>query len=361
MLLLASAGVLTVGSTHAQDSYMVRVKVMNLASLQSMSETPDPFAIIVIDGQTHQTKRLDDRKSADVNWIHSVPVKASKFERSGSVPLSIALKDYDSSSRNDNLDISPIARQKVLVLGLRLNPSARVGEEGGELRDQNNRVLAAMKRTTAMLWTSGPLTSIGAGDDNRSRITYSVEVASLKKIFIAVKTDQTQDDNWSCGPNSLSRLLRSTGHSNADYTTVRNFVRKDGNMVSKFGLGSPSSALIDGFKHWKRDARLEEGSTPERVIEILMSGKPLIVLVSMRKVDKGLAGHIGVMHYLVINGYDPATDKFAYTNTNGLTGEWTREQFLDKWNWQNHFTGVVGETAQGGLEALGMRKRTLLY
>src|SRR5262249_59932899 len=57
-----------------------------------------------------------------------------------------------------------------------------------------------------------------------------------------VPTDQPQDDDWSCGPNSVSRVLRYYG-IDASYQDVRNFQQEDTDLVSRVHLGSRPGSL----------------------------------------------------------------------------------------------------------------------
>lgn len=183
---------------------------------------------------------------------------------------------------------------------------------------------------------------------------------------MGVPTDQPQTDNWSCGPNSVYRYLTAYGISTS-YRQVRDHVESGGNVVSFFNLGTPPSALIDALRHWKADARREdEVGSADRVVELLLQGKPVIALGSVGKdrhtIWPGIyIGTTGRLHYVTLTGFDGATGRFHYTDTTGEEKTWTRAEFEDFWNWQNHFHGAYGEAQQGVVEALGLRKRTLFY
>jgi Ca2+-binding RTX toxin-like protein len=208
----------------------------------------------------------------------------------------------------------------------------------------------------------------GSGTDRADAAAGQAGLTSCESVNLRVPTDQPQTDDWSCGPNSVSRLLRAYNIS-ASYAAVRDFTDSDGNLVSWAHLGTPSSALIDTLRHWKPDARREDESNANRVIELLRQGKPVIALVSMGRdrhhidliFDELYIGSTGRLHYVVINGYDAATDSFTFTNTNGEVGTWTRAQFLGHWNWHDDFTGAFGEVAQAGVSLLGLRERTLFF
>lgn len=361
MSLSAVLGVLfCLGAIQASDKYWVEVTVKELSIIDRMSEVPDPYVIFNIDGIKLKTKRLDDKRTATPNWSFGTIIDGSKITGRDGIRIAMALKDYDSTSRDDNLDINPAKKRKDLDLRLHLDPRAASGSKAGEICNEAKQVIATLTRVRPHCWSTSTIRMTGAGDDNRSRIDFTIEVMQMKRSFIHVPIDQPQNDDWSCGPNSISRVLRSYG-IDAPYSKVRSFTKRDGNLVSLAGLGAPPSALIDAFRHWKRDAKREDTSHTNRIVELLQDRKPVVVLISTKKNSNGVLGSTGKLHYLVINGYDPQSDMFDYVNTSGATGKWSRAELEHRWNWQNHFTGIGGESAQGGLEALGLRKRTLFY
>jgi hypothetical protein len=184
-------------------------------------------------------------------------------------------------------------------------------------------------------------------------------VRNGENVRISVPTDQPQTDGWSCGPNSGSRWLRAYG-IDASYAAVRS-ATSENSLVSRYHLGTLPGRLQEVLRRWKSDVSLETASSLQRVLDLLGSGRPVIALVATEKKSLGIFGSYGLLHYVVLNGFDLATQTIKYVDTNGVQKSWTFAEFDYHWKWFDHFTGVVGESLQAGLEALGLRKRTILY
>jgi Ca2+-binding RTX toxin-like protein len=183
-----------------------------------------------------------------------------------------------------------------------------------------------------------------------------------ESVRIAMPTDQPQTDGWSCGPNSGSRLLRSHG-INVSYQTLRSQVAEN-HALSKFHLGTLPTNLRDAIKKHKSDVKLQTGATRAEVLEQLGKGKPVIALVAVKKVDiekLGIkVGTYGLLHYVVLTGYDQATETIRYVDTTGEAKTWSYSEFSQRSNWVDYFTGA-GNVAQETLRVLGLRNKTILY
>lgn len=191
-------------------------------------------------------------------------------------------------------------------------------------------------------------------------------VRNGEDIRIAVPTDQPQIDRWSCGPNSASRFLRAHGGipdkepSVPSYKRVRSRVREN-SLLSRFQLGTLSTTLRDVTRIWKPDTVLEKESNLQHVLDLLASGKPVIALVAVGTKSLGIGGKYGLLHYVVLTGFDQASQTIRLVDTNGAQKTWTFAEFDKNWKWFDHFTGVLGESAQKVVEGLGLRKRTILF
>jgi Ca2+-binding RTX toxin-like protein len=183
-----------------------------------------------------------------------------------------------------------------------------------------------------------------------------------ESVTIAMPTDQPQTDGWSCGPNSGSRFLRSYG-INVSYQTLRSQVAQDFRL-SQFHLGTLPTNLRDAIKQHKSDVKLQTGASRADVLEQLGKGKPVIALVAVKKVDiekLGIkVGTYGLLHYVVLTGYDQATETIRYVDTTGENKTWSYAEFSKRSNWVDYFTGA-GNVAQESLRVMGMRNKTIIY
>jgi hypothetical protein len=370
LLLLVPLCLLLHTRPAAAERLLVQVTVVEFENLDAPGDKADPYAILTIAGGSHTTKRYDDRRRIKPDWTYAAVVDAARWRGSkgdsfaaGSIDLGISVKDYDSTSKDDTLDVHPAKGRRSLSLRLTVDLDQRAGPGASGLRDESGKSLAVLKRT-GDAWDSGLVRSSGAGDDNRSKIAYRVQVLRLRSVKLTVDTLQPQTDGWSCGPNSAARFLRFH-RKDVSYAQTRNFTRHDGNLIALIGAGTPPSALIDTLQNWRKETRREEASNIGRVIALLQQKKPVIALISTGKERQHAAGiYIGTtakLHYIVLNGYDPDTERIHFVDTVGGQKSMTRAEFEDRWAWHNHFTGAYGETQQGALAALGFVKRTIFH
>lgn len=200
------------------------------------------------------------------------------------------------------------------------------------------------------------------GYDTLSLFAGQALAVNGENVTISVPQDQPQTDNWSCGPNSGSRFLRSYG-INVSYNTLRSQVQEN-NLVSKFQLGTLPATLKNVLKNYKSDVKLETGASRDHVLELLAKGKPVIALVAVKKVDIekfGIkVGTYGLLHYVVLNGFDQATQTIRYVDTDGVAKTWSYSEFTKRSNWVDYFTGT-GNVYQETLRGLGMRNKTIIF
>lgn len=200
------------------------------------------------------------------------------------------------------------------------------------------------------------------GYDTLSLFSGQAVAVNGENVTIDMPQDQPQTDGWSCGPNSGSRFLRSYG-IDVSYNTLRSQVQEN-NLLSKFHLGTLPADLRNLLKSYKSDVSLEKGASRDRVLELLGRGKPVIALIATKKVDIekfGIkVGTYGLLHYVVLTGFDQATETIRYVDTDGVAKTWTYSQFTKHSNWVDYFTGA-GNAMQESLSALGMKNKTIIF
>ncbi len=179
-------------------------------------------------------------------------------------------------------------------------------------------------------------------------------------IRISVPGGSPQTDNWSCGPNSASRFLRAYGIE-VSYETLRSLAAGWPDLVSQSNLGTRPGSLRDMIATYRPDTQLATGASFETVTNLLRQGKPVIALIASG-LHSFLGNNVGILHYVVLNGIDEATQTLYYMDTDGVQKSWSYEEFQDRWNWgRNWFTGVAGDAAQGFLNSIGVHEHTIIY
>jgi hypothetical protein len=185
-----------------------------------------------------------------------------------------------------------------------------------------------------------------------------------ERVEIAVPTDQAQTDDWSCGPNSASRLLRSYG-INVSYSTLKQ-AAQNASIVSKYHLGTPPPVLQDLMKAHKANTQRQSGASFQQVLDLLGQGRPVIALIGWGSttvpifepwspVPVEFATAPDTLHYICLTGFDKAQQKLFYTDTNGVKKSYTYGQFQNRWNWPGD--GAI----YAGLSAMGIKKNTILW
>jgi len=184
----------------------------------------------------------------------------------------------------------------------------------------------------------------------------------IESVRINVPTDQSQIDGSSCGPNTASRVLRFYGITNANYMDLRAITRVNGNLVSSFNMGTPPEALYDTMRLFKSDVQVELNSTFENVLNVLGAGKPIAALVGWGKFSENAFGLVSsgtvptTLHWVTLTGYDSATQRIFYTDTNGAQKSYTYQEFQDKWNFSA--SGAAGDFLTGTLR---VKQRSMVY
>jgi Ca2+-binding RTX toxin-like protein len=200
-----------------------------------------------------------------------------------------------------------------------------------------------------------------AGHDSAS-VLAGTFVDFCEVVRISVPGGSPQTDNWSCGPNSASRFLRAYGIE-VSYETLRSLAASWPDLVSQFNLGTRPGSLRDMIATYRSGTQLATGASFETVVDLLREGKPVIALIaSGLSSDDGFWGKVGILHYVVLNGIDEATQTLYYMDTDGVQKSWSYAEFQDRWNWGGSwFTGIAGDAAQGFLNSIGVHERTIIY
>ncbi|HJZ89452.1 MAG TPA: C39 family peptidase, partial [Gemmataceae bacterium] len=183
-------------------------------------------------------------------------------------------------------------------------------------------------------------------------------------VEITVPGGSPQNDSWSCGPNSASRLLRSYGIG-VSYDTLKADAQNS-NIISQYGLGTPPPSLQSIMKKYKSDVHLASNASFQSVLDRLGEGRPVIALLGWGEttvpvfepwspVPVEFDTAPDTLHYVCLTGFDMSSSTIFYTDTNGAAKSMSFSAFQKKWNWPGD--GLVYD----GLAAMGVKKQTMLW
>src|SRR5262245_10302558 len=183
-----------------------------------------------------------------------------------------------------------------------------------------------------------------------------------ERVEISVPGGSPQNDDWSCGPNSAARLLRSYG-VNVTYSQLKADAQ-NASIISKYGLGTPPPSLQEIMKKYKSDIHLQSGASFQTVLDRLGEGRPVVALLGWGETEipvpypwnpfnTDIAPE--TLHYVCLTGFDMSTSTIFYTDTNGAAKSMSFGAFQQKWNWPGD--GVPYEF----LEGIGAKKKTILW
>ncbi|MEE3716119.1 C39 family peptidase [Tumidithrix elongata RA019] len=196
------------------------------------------------------------------------------------------------------------------------------------------------------------------------------EIDRLKhseKQSLTLPDTGSQNDSWSCGPNSAARVLKFYGHD-VDYDMVRaatekNFILPeqiknplDDSWVN-IRTGTTPKVLQKVMQRWEGDrvklARKVELAT---LLSLLETGKPVIGLIRVGSFKVPLFGTAPYLHWVALTGFDRAQQQIYYTDTNSQESSMSYEEFLRKWN-----LGSDGNAVNAILKGNGVEPRTIVW
>ena len=189
---------------------------------------------------------------------------------------------------------------------------------------------------------------------------------------------EVQNDKWSCGPNSATRLLLYYGR-NVSYEMMKSTANtKRPEIMQITNMGTTPHALRDTVRVYRPETVLKRETDLDEIINALRAKKPVIALLRVGSVEIDIAvmgkgtivggalDKIGArpnitatypkLHWVILHGVNQATRQLRIQNPNGDNSWVSFEEFHKKWNWS------VGEgAAKRALEAEGVTTRTILY
>jgi hypothetical protein len=199
----------------------------------------------------------------------------------------------------------------------------------------------------------------GSGYDTLLADWGGENLSNGEQVQIALDTLYAQDDTWSCGPNSASRVLRAYGHA-VTYARAKEAMQQvwpgaHSNLFEQVQVGAPPHILAQVMQTWKPDSRSSQAQFKE-VLNLLGSGRPVVALLHVGYVDPQTK-IIPLLHYVALRGFDQAKQEIYCIDTDGQAGMMKFDAFQQKWNWWGRFKPEVF----GALYALGVQPRSIVF
>jgi hypothetical protein len=185
--------------------------------------------------------------------------------------------------------------------------------------------------------------------------------------YLSLPDTGSQNDSWSCGPNSAARVLKFYGHD-VDYAIVRaatekNFILPEqiknplDNSWVNIRTGTTPKVLQKVMQRWEGDkVKVARNVEFADLLSLLEKGKPVIGLIRVGSFKVPLFGTAPYLHWIAITGFDRAQQLIYYTDTNGQDAAITYAEFNEKWN-----LGSNGSTVGAILKGNGVEPRTVVW
>lgn len=210
-------------------------------------------------------------------------------------------------------------------------------------------------------------------------------VQTPEGIYRKLPNQANQDDSWTCGANSASRVLKYYGH-NVSYPQVRGVAQKDHGIIptkvciggkkcvlgvcaplpkkcfptSEFKTGLEPDEVRSLLSRWEGgNAKLSTRTSFEDLKARVREGKPVIALkrVGSFKPGGGILGTWPEMHWVTVHGLSESAQKIYCTDTsnNSTVENQPYSEFLSEWDWSIG-DGLANETIWGK----GVRPKTMV-
>lgn len=183
-----------------------------------------------------------------------------------------------------------------------------------------------------------------------------------ERVEIAVDTGQPQNDLWSCGPNSGSRLLRAYG-LNVSYAQLKQDAQNE-TIISQYDLGTPPPALKSIMQKYRPSTQLASGASIQTLLGLLGQGRPVVALIGWDPITVPFPLPTNPfntetaptkLHYILLTGFDQSTGALFAVDTDGSKATYSAQQFTNLWNWPA--TGPLYDALAG----LGVKKQTMIW
>jgi hypothetical protein len=196
-----------------------------------------------------------------------------------------------------------------------------------------------------------------SGNDRLFADRAGEHLSNGEHVRITVRSGMPQVDDWSCGPNSATRLLNAYGSQVAYETLMQD--AQDSNVITDWELGTPPPYLQEIMQQYKSDVQWESDASLNTVLNLIGQGKPVIALTGRGEFPYPQVGGFDLgpekLHYVLLTGFDLNTQQLFFMDTDGASKTWSYGEFGQLWDWD------AGPLADAFLSTLGVDQRTILY
>jgi hypothetical protein len=168
----------------------------------------------------------------------------------------------------------------------------------------------------------------------------AIPPSELARVSIQLPGVERQNDEWSCGINSTTRILLGYGHSvsyealKAEFGSLSFSVPTKGLVKLDIGLGG--KALSERIRKYEPTATSQDFTTFRFVKKLLAEGKPVGTLLYL-----GLNEYQGLtipkLHWVVLSGFDDVNQLVSYYDTDDEfrgPSVMNYQTFLAQWQWR---------------------------
>jgi len=237
--------------------------------------------------------------------------------------------------------------------------------ENFKQHDQTSHQAPSVKRYPYPYYYPSWMTSFMGYNLNLKIPEIPTTVLTQKRIVLpAVKT---QDDDWSCGINSATRVLKFHGH-NVNYDQMREIRKKKFQipLVNRlpfargstplYRLGTRPGGVVELLKIHRRNSYSETQSSLSRIKQLLRFNRPVIALIrpSDRKINLAFGKKLTLpsLHWIVVSGYDQKLKRIYYYDTYANDERYySEDRFMERWDWNHKLIK----------HALRFKPRTIFY
>ncbi|MDX2255599.1 MAG: C39 family peptidase [Pseudanabaenaceae cyanobacterium bins.39] len=195
----------------------------------------------------------------------------------------------------------------------------------------------------------------------------SSQIVAWGNVSAIIRLPDTgvQNDSWSCGPNSVARVLRYYGH-NVNYAGVRDVTDRQLLLPQRFRnpltnqwveirTGTPPLTLQKVMQRWEgRYVKQSVNTDLSRLVQLVRSGKPAIALIRVGSLRMPYVGAIPYLHWVTITGADPQQQLIYYTDTNSQSYQLSYNDFARQWDLglgQDISTAIANVLKNHGVQA----------